>query len=786
MPANNSLSNRDLWHWCRVWQWEQYKYDQPLPTALTADEKKELATVEKRLTEALDIYDAPKKWVAKAYRTFEAANIRRSGEGFTGAPVVAPDELNRKKGEMSWNNLEEMMAGFAYDAHYNHSEQAAQNYFLVWDYAIDQGFAFGSGMGTNHHYGYQVRKIYTTAWLMRDAIWKAPNRDKILSALIFWSALQETRLPYQYGRDELLDSWHTLLMAKTVSALMFTNECERARALAALTRWLNGSLQYSPGTIGGIKVDGTTFHHGGFYPAYTTGVLAMVGQYISLTNHTRYVPTVEARQILKQAFLSMRNYSNKYEWGVGISGRHPFGSSMSDEDIASFAYLALAGDLSGEGNDFDHHLAADYLRLCKEDTQEARFFKSKGIKPAMAPQGFFVYNYGSAGIFRRNDWMVTLKGYTTDVWGAEIYKKDNRYGRYQSYGSVQIMGYPSREASGFNENGWDWNRLPGTTTIHLPYELLDSPLPGTTMAHSKENFSGSSSLEEKNGMFAMKLMERELKNFPPDFVARKSVFCFDNRMVYLGTGINNSNSTYPTETTLFQSTFKKGKSDIYVDGKLKDEPFLKDLNDNKAHFLQDGYNNYYLFKGENVQVQIANQESRHEKTRVQTRGSFASAYINHGVAPKDATYEYLVLIQPTKEELAAARRKSPYQVLHKDNTAHVVADAQTGITAYAAFDNYNPQNDELFSSIPAETMVMQKKVGDNVLMSVCDPNLNISEKTYTTKQPSRPIEKKLVLKGKWNLAAPNAKVSVKAGQGETVLVVTCQHGQPVEFTLKRI
>ena len=142
------------------------------------------------------------------------------------------------------------------------------------------------------------------------------------------------------------------------------------------------------------------------------------------------------------------------------------------------------------------------------------------------------------------------------------------------------------------------------------------------------------------------------------------------------------------------------------------------------------------------------------------------------------------MIQPTKEEVAAARRKAPYQVLHKDNTAHVVADAQTGITAYAAFDNYNPQNDELFSSIPAETMVMQKKVGDNVLMSVCDPNPNISEKTYTTKQPSRPIEKKLVLKGKWNLAAPNAKASVKAGQGETIVVVTCQHGQPVEFTLK--
>ena len=94
----------------------------------------------------------------------------------------------------------------------------------------------------------------------------------------------------------------------------------------------------------------------------------------------------------------MRNYSNSREWGIGISGRHPFGGGMKDDDVKAFAYLALSGDLSGEGNTFDHHLAANYLRLCDKDTPEAEYFKKKGITPAKAPQGFFVYNYGSAGI----------------------------------------------------------------------------------------------------------------------------------------------------------------------------------------------------------------------------------------------------------------------------------------------------------------------------------------------------------------------------------------------------
>lgn len=124
----------------------------------------------------------------------------------------------------------------------------------------------------------------------------------------------------------------------------------------------------------------------------------------------------------------------------------------------------------------------------------------------------------------------------------------------------RFMGQPSRRLSGYEENGWDWNRLPGTTTIHLPFDLLENPLTGTMMAHSKENFSGSSSLEGTNGMFAMKLMERNYRNFTPDFVARKSVFCFNDRLICLGTGIRNSNKNYPAETTLFQSVFRNGMS----------------------------------------------------------------------------------------------------------------------------------------------------------------------------------------------------------------------------------
>ena len=774
LPTNNGLSNRDLWHWCLVWKWEKQSYDIPLLSKLTSRQKKDLKTIEQRLTDFLDVKKAPQGQVNAAYKTFEKAAITPSaaGTGFTGMPVVAPDEQDKKKGEMSWNDIETMLAGFAYDACYNQNETSKKNYFTVFDYAIDQGFAFGSGMGTNHHYGYQIRKIYTTAWLMRNEIYKHPHRDVYLSTLRFWAALQETRQPCSPGRDELLDSWHTLLMAKLISAMMFPDANRQEQALNGLSRWLSSSLRYTPGTIGGIKVDGTTFHHGGFYPGYTTGVLATIGQFIAFTNGTEFELTEEARQHIKSAFIAMRNYCNFYEWGIGISGRHPFGGKMGSEDIEAFANIALSGDLSGRGDAFDHGLAADYLRLIRNgDTPNARFFQKEGIQPAQAPQGFFVYNYGSAGIFRRADWMVTLKGYTTDVWGAEIYAKDNRYGRYQSYGSVQIMGKGnpvSRAGSGFVQEGWDWNRLPGTTTIHLPFELLDSPLKGTTMARSEENFSGSSSLGGMNGMFAIKLMERDYDNFTSDFVARKSVFCFDNRMICLGTGITNSNADYPTETTLFQTKFN-GK-----------EPKA----DNDDYWLHDGYDNYYHVVDGTVRSQVADQESRHEKTREKTAGKFSSAWIEHGKAPKDGTYEYMVLIQPSAAELDELQKTPAYEVLQRDQMAHVVYDKKTGITGYATFEAYQPVNDQFIVSIPAETMVMYDKESDNrIRLSVCDPNLNLAEKTYTTKEPSRPIRKKIVVKGIWMLPSPQEGVQLEYEGNNTLLNVTCQHGQPVEMLL---
>ena len=239
MPENNSLANRDLWHWCRLWEWEQYERPTTNNISLTSSDKKDLQKIAQRLTEYCQ-ENLSKKFIKKASSLYEECHIEKSGNGYTGKPLVAPDEKTSQ--DITWQYIENMLSGFAADYLKNGNDQAKELYFNTFRYAINQGFAYGSGMGTNHHYGYQTRQIYISAWLMRNEIYQQPDKKEILDMLTYWSGIQETRKPYKEGRDELLDTWHTLLIPKVVAALLPEKETEQMCQMKQLSEWLSTSL----------------------------------------------------------------------------------------------------------------------------------------------------------------------------------------------------------------------------------------------------------------------------------------------------------------------------------------------------------------------------------------------------------------------------------------------------------------------------------------------------------------------------------------------------------------
>lgn len=793
IPDNNRHLNRPPWHWTRLWEWEQYTCDLPLAEP-SPGELAALRMVERRLDELLagEIPDEAalrRKLLPRAMKTFEKARIRRTADGVIGAPLVSNDEWDPQRGDLRNADIEAMLYAFALASTFGGESQYEEYFFTVFDHAVEQGFAYGSGQGTNHHYGYSTRRIFDAAWLMRERIAARGLTDAYAQVLAYWSGLQETRRPYQRGRDELLDTWHTLLRARTIGALLLPADAERLRALRGLSRWLSGSLAYTPGTIGGIKADGTAFHHGGFYPAYSVGAFAALGDFCRLTAGSGFEPTEEARRSLKHALRTLCAYTNRRDWGLGLSGRHPFADNarVPSPDVNAMGYLAALGDLTGADGRVDPELAGDYLRLGGTDRRLDALFAAEGIAASPAPEGFFVLNYGAAGIHRRGDWMVTLKAFNSDVWGAEIYARDNRYGRYQSYGTVQIIGSGdpvTARASGFSQAGWDWNRPPGATTIHLPWELLESPRPGTLMERNPVRFSGTSSLEGRNGVMAFRLVERDLKGFTAGATARTSVFCFDNRLVCLGSGIENDNRDYPTQTTLFQLRLDRPDEPVGVNGRRCDAfPLDTTLNAPRT-ILSDTRGNVYVVKEARVRLLRQTQQSPDDKTRRMQSGEFATALLDHGCAPRQAGYEYAVRIRPSDSETERLAHEDGYEVLRRDDAVHAVRDLGTGIAAYVCFEGF--EGEGFVRRIAPETIVMERPASDGErIVSVCAPDLGLTRKSYTTPQPSQPLGREIVVAGVWEPTEINSNIAISPHRDGTLIAVKCRDGQPVCFRLRK-
>lgn len=790
IPDNNLTLRSRQWQWGRLWEWEQYPMPEVKP--LTDAQKRMLADVEARMDEWAATGNPGSQYtqntlMTRANNSYAKYKIGRLPDGtVTGAPLLSDDEFNNSLGEMRIRYIQEIVYWYALDYLYTGNTSNVERVINAMDHAIDQGFAYGSGWGLNRHYGYQVRDLYKGIWIFRKELAKAGKLEEYTKVLLYWSAIQEARKPYAEHRDEILDTWNTLLNSKVIAAMLIKDEAKRYAHMKMLGEWVSASMLCSDGTLGGIKPDGTSFHHGGHYPGYSIGAFAAVGDWCWFTKDTDFAPAEDGRQAFKKSLMAMQNYSHTREWGIAVCGRHPLDGTIPDKDVTAFARLAMLGDLTGNGKAADPELAGAYIALGGSDKNILATFKKMGIAEYAPQNGFTVYNYGAFGIHRRDGWMLSLKGYNSDVWASEIYAKENRYGRYLSYGTAQVFARPSAKESGYVREGWDWNRFPGGTAIHLPYELLDSPLPGTLMERNDSRFPGVSSLEGMNGCLAFTYVEKDRKNFCAGATATKSVFCFDNRIIHIGTGISN-NSQYSTETTLYQLALADRTEEVDINDIYSGAfPYSYTVMDHEQVVLTDTKGNFYIIKdGYGLTVEKKSQTSPSDERKDDATGDFITAYINHGTAPSNASYEYMLLVKPSTKDVKAATKKAPYTVLNADNYAHVVKDAATGITAYIIYKVYN-SGATLLNTADAETIVMERTKEDGtIVMSVCTPDLGITQKGYTTAQTSQPLVKKVTLNGIYKLKDQNNNVRLTVDGQNTVIEATCLHGQPVEFILTK-
>ncbi len=687
-------------------------------------------------------------------------------------------------------------------------------YIMLTHYGLTQGYTAKSGVGTAHHFGYTLRALFEAHYLSRDLLKESGLNGEVTDMMAWFAGTGRIYRPVEEMINFNVDIMNTQLRGMLYSVLMQEDSAKRNMMLAQFGFWISKSISTSHGLSGGFKQDGSIFHHAQHYPAYGKGALTGLTPVVEALAHTQYAISKDAHETLKKATAMSEIWSNDNLSLMSVTGRHPTGNE--EMSPVPFRHMAMAGTPDG-AKDIDPEMASAYLRLTKgvKKDEFRRFLLDKGFKAGSVAEGNWAMNYASMGIQRRDDWVAAVRGFSRYLVSHESYANANRYGRYINYGQLEIMDADGK-ARAFSHDGWDWNRWPGTTAVQLPMEQVEAHLLNVDrfsgleeMLMSEQTYAGAVS-NGKNGLYAMTLQGHP--KYDASFLANKSVFFFDNRIVALGSGIKTDVKAHSTQTTLFQHAIRTAQDQMIVNGQAYQgkEKALKKVKGEYQQITDPDGNVYFVPSNSVVKVAAQKQQSLHQKNSSATQGKFATAVIDHGKAPKRAGYEYSVLINPEQKQLLTfastlgEAKMTPYRVLQRNDKAHVVFDRASKTTGYAVFANADFKSG-VIASVEKPAMVMAENKGKVLTLAMVNPDLNLyqgkDESQYTADgvqkevsiysrewrhNPSQPVENSLVLKGHWEAKNLPEMVSLKHVKDTTVVNFTTVEANPIQIKLNKI
>lgn len=653
----------------------------------------------------------------------------RYGETFINLGIKDASKTFRKNGQLlrDYNdNLMKMACSYLNTENASEKEEIARMYVMMTRHLLDQGFACGSALGTLHHLGYSMRNFYIAPVLMKDVLREAGLLEQVQQAMEWFSGVGEVKVaPKEAGMD--IDAFNTSLMGRVASVIMLEDTPYKWAYLQALSRWIDNGFALVDGTRPCFKEDGSMYHHRKSYPAYAVGGLDGAVNSVWMLRGTQLAVSQESHQNLKNALLQMRFWCNLRSFPLAMSGRHPDGKG---ELIPwHFARLALSGSPDGKEL-IDKDLASAYMRLVPDCPRKEKEYISllSSYSPESDPQGSRNYPYNCSLSHRCGQALVTFAGHSRYLWSAEIYNNANHYGRYLTHGSMQILGSgdPVIDSftSGYQVEGWDWCHIPGTTAAEIPMERMKAEVLNVDefsgyeeMLLSDEWFAGGVTHKGLYGAYAMKLHEHDKYN--GSLRARKSYFAFGDRIIALGSDIENSLEGSQLHTTLFQNTVTSETPTIAAGKTIASMDYSETFN-GPLTILGDRFGNTYFIKDATVKVTRGTQYSLHEETDAPTAGTFEKAYICHGSMVKDGKYEYMVRLASDK----SCEIKTPYKVIRHDSRVHEVKDLETSVTGAAVFEEGNVDS-LIVSCSPA--MIMYSIEGQILNLSISNPDLALYE-----------------------------------------------------------
>lgn len=581
------------------------------------------------------------------------------------------------------------------------------------------------------------------------------------------------------------------------------------KELSAFSRFLSACTQYSPGGKDVLKPDGTGFHHNSHYNGYMYSYKTWV-EYMGRLKGTSFRIDKEAYQRMKKAVVSLYLMAVRSEsdndriYANSMAGRHPFyGTGISFTRSLFETLIEVGGDI--DGVPYDPELASYYNF----------FYKTQKYKdvPELNADGYYQFNFSPAGIYRKDNWVAVMRCPTTNFWGSEQYNKQNRLGRYQSHGTLEVLYEGGLEASGYPSDkkkkgaGWDWNVMPGSTTVHYPD--WQEMMPGQ---NDKDRFDQKSSTTDFAGALAWKdcglfaaAFDQDDRWGKPRFEATnlkfcKSVFAIDGMLFSMGTDIEAKGEypdDYVTATNLFQSVVSKKRKTLIVNGKeMKEGEEAVVGPEESVWMVAPVTTGYYIPEGhDRLVVKYMEQETPSSAGLEAGLGkeTVAKAYIEHGVKPEKAAYRFVAVpaAAPSRMEEVARLQEAGklFEVMEAQDSVHVVRYNPASTTAYAFFAPASGLSCGALRASSTELLVMERcsEGGERLELALCNPNLR-PKRSGKNVWAARPTQMAVELAGVWKVEpgkeVPGLSVAHTEG-GNTVLSAELIEGNPIYVSLKK-
>ncbi|WP_017257330.1 polysaccharide lyase family 8 super-sandwich domain-containing protein [Pedobacter arcticus] len=610
----------------------------------------------------------------------------------------------------------------------NNDTDAKDKLLLFTEYIIDQGISEGgrNDLATN---SYDNARKFPLGFLEALSIYPEPLRTDVIN-LLKWSHEYNKIYELNPTPGQNTDFVHIKLTFLFETACALTSNNEAVSDLKYLKNFLERNTDISQGFRDGIKPDGTGFHHQSHQMSYMYAFATWVDRAYALKG-TAFKISQGAYDNMAFAYKSIFLESSKGGvYANSESGRTPFPTKIPINDVQFRRLVEIGGDIIGEP--FEPEMAALYNYTYSVSTYAT---------PAKDYDGFYAYNYANLGVKKSGNWTAVMKGLTSYLFGTEIYPTQNRYGRYQSYGSLEILYNGTLEDSGYilNGAGWDWNYMPGATTVVLPFNKLQAQQ-SRADEYQVNDFAGALSLG-KNGIFGIDFQQRNTNYYTTSNLKfKKSVFAFDNILICLGSDISVSNNQGSVVSNLFQTVSTTAAPTMNNNSTNPEvrNPFASSysLATNYKWLTSSQGTGFYLPAGnDSYKVELGTQTTPDytSLTGAETNtANFTRAYLIHGnqpLASAPAKYEYVVApgVTPTemKDLATTLETGNVYTVLNQTADFHAIKYIPENTTAYVFFKYKMGVNVGLVTSVSEQALINVKEYDtDKVLVTINNPNLN--------------------------------------------------------------